>query len=197
MFLVWSLGPFGGKIGLFGGNQSLFQFCVMRIVFQQQNHIHQMVLHQQYVSHVDDGIEPPSGTKDLSQKTCQLWNKCLIIRQKYIQTLYGIFRDVFRISMVSPGSWHGNTRKWSQQITVFPFELVARVKKTYGPRSRGETTEVFPAPIIICFTLDLPRFCGHVFEKGWALPEIGGSLGETWFFSIPKAVKIVAITLPT
>ena len=190
-----------GRLVCLGVTKVYFCFVyIMRIVFQQQNHIHQMVLHQQYVSHVDDGIEPPSGTEDLSQKTCQLWNKCLIIRQKYIQTLYGISRDAFRISIVSPGSWHGNTRKRSQQITVFPFELVARFKKTYGPRSRGETTEVFPAPIIICFTLDLPRFCGHIvffFEKGWALPEIGGSLGETWFFRIPKAVKIVAITLPT
>lgn len=82
-----------------------------------------------------------------------------------------------------------------------PSSLVAR-KKT-GPRSRGETTEVFPAPIIICFTLDLPRFVDMFFL--FFLKRMGIAwdwwrfLGKDLFFclGLPKAVKIVALTLPT
>ena len=77
--------------------------------------------------------------------------------------------------MVSPGSWHGNLwmhknhpEAWKRSLQKMAFRIpfeswVGRPQKTYGPRSRGETTEVFPAPIIICFTLDLPRFVDMFF----------------------------------
>jgi len=56
-------GLVGGKIGVvFWRTKSFFA----PIMFPKR------VLHQEYGSHVDDGIEPPSGNEDLSQKnvTC-------------------------------------------------------------------------------------------------------------------------------